>query len=83
MNSLRSAYDTIQKDEKLPFDVEAITKTLMSEPLSISRSDIFETPSSVTVKKSRSDYMNQKVVQAIRDKFDVEATCMADMLVFM
>lgn len=83
MSDLHSVYENTEKTEKLPFSVEGITDTLMSEPLNLNISEIIHTPQSVIVRKSRDDYMNQKIAQVIRDKYDVSVTCRADMLVFM
>jgi hypothetical protein len=83
MNNLHSVYDVTEKSEKLPFSVGDITDTLRSEPLNLDISCIIHTPQSVIVKKSRDDYMNEKIAQVVRDKFDVSVTCRADMLVFM
>lgn len=82
MNSLNSVYETTRAQEKRPFDVDAITDVLMAEPLNLDISDIFHTPQTVVVNKSKDEYLNRRIVAIIKDKFDVESVCKADKVIF-
>lgn len=85
MENLHSAYDKATRFQKLAFDSEMITELLVVEN-GIDRDDIVTTTTSVSVKRSRHKYDRETInaaIKNIRDTFEVEAICKADMLVFM
>ena len=82
MSTLCSMYDDAKPSNKLPFDIGSITEALTSEPLNMDISQIVYTPQTVIVKKTRDEYLNEKIATIIKNKFDVNVSCRSDMLVF-
>ena len=82
MSTLCSMYDDAKPSNKLPFNVEDVKESLMGDPLNIDISQIVFTPSSVIVKKTRDEYLNERIATVIKNKYDVNVSCRSDMLVF-
>lgn len=80
--NLSVAYEGIRGAKKAPFDIEAITDALMAEPLKLDISEIIHTPLTVIVKKKKDEYMNCRIASEIRGRFNADAICKGDMLVF-
>lgn len=82
MSTLCSMYSETKPCNKLPFDIGRITETLMNDPLNIDINQIIHTPQTVIVKKTRDEYLNEKIATVVKNKFDVNVSCQSDMLVF-
>lgn len=81
--NLASQYVTTKTSKKRPFDKEEIMDTLIAPPLNIDINNIFETPITVGVRMSKTEYMEKKVGATILHKFDAQPSCKDDMIIFM
>lgn len=82
MNELSETYNNTKVSSKRPFDIDEITESLMSEPLSIDLNQIAHTPVGVMVMMPKEEYMKKRIAPIITRKFEgVHVCCKEDMLI--
>ena len=81
MEELKQTYENAKVMDKKPFDIDAITDTLLSDPIKLDINDIAHTPASVVVRLSREDYSKKRIPTTIMRQYHVYPICRDDMLI--
>ena len=80
MNNLAVVYDETKVNKRLPFDIEAITDTLLAPPFNLDLNQIGHTPTSVLVMMPRSEYVKLNIGTMISHRYLVDIVCGETML---